>query len=129
MFSPDKSQNKIETLIGVNCTINGTLNGSGYIKNDGILNGDVLIENDFETSSLSYVRGNISCYNAIINGKLDGNISCTGKLIIGSTGLIHGDITVKDLVILQGGILQGKCSMVIDKENPNSFIKDIDIIT
>lgn len=129
MFSPDKSQNKIGTLIGVNCTIDGTLKGSGYIKNDGILNGDVIIENDLETSSLSYVKGNISCYNAAINGKIDGNISCTGKLIIGSTGLVHGDIIVKDLIIMQGGILQGKCSMIVDKENPDFSIKDNNIIT
>ncbi|MFA6940691.1 MAG: polymer-forming cytoskeletal protein [Clostridiaceae bacterium] len=129
MFSADKSQNKIGTLIGVNCTIDGILKGSGLIKNDGILNGDVLIENDLETSSLSYIKGNISCYNATINGKIDGNITCTGKLIIGSTGLIHGDITVKDLIIIQGGILQGKCSMISDKEIPNSSIKDINIIT
>jgi len=129
MFSPDKSQNKIGTLIGVNCTIDGILKGSGYIKNDGIINGDVLIENDLETSSLSYIKGNISCYNAAINGKIDGNISCSGKLIIGSTGLVHGDITVKDLIIIQGGILQGQCTMITDKESSDAIIKDTDIIT
>lgn len=129
MFSADKSQNKIGTLIGVNCTIDGTLKGSGLIKNDGILNGDVIIENDLETSSLSYVKGNISCYNATINGKIDGNISCAGKLIIGSTGLVHGDIIVKDLIIMQGGILQGKCSMISDKVNPDFSIIDNNIIT
>lgn len=122
MFSPDKSQNKIGTLIGINCTLDGTLKGSGYIKNDGIINGDVLVENDIETSSFSYVKGNITCYNAEINGKVDGNICCTEKLTIGSSGLIHGDITVKELVIIQGGILQGKCSMVIDTEKPDEII-------
>ncbi|MDV3427775.1 MAG: polymer-forming cytoskeletal protein [Bacillota bacterium] len=129
MFSPDKSQNKIGTLIGINCTIDGILKGSGYIKNDGIINGDVLIENDLETSSLSYIKGNISCFNAEVSGKIDGNINCSGKLLIGSTGLVHGDITVKDLIIIQGGILQGKCTMMSDKESSDTTVKDIDIIT
>lgn len=129
MFSPDKSQNKIGTLIGINCTLNGILKGSGYIKNDGIVIGDVLIENDFETSSVSYVQGNITCCNAEINGKVDGSICCIGKLTIGSSGLIHGDITVKELIIIQGGILQGKCNMAADEEKPDDSIKDINIIT
>lgn len=114
------------TLISKDCTIRGTISGPSPIKIDGIVNGDITIDNYIETSPESYVFGNICCIKANINGKLDGNINCSEKLIIGAMGIIHGDINIKELAIIEGGILQGKCNMIEEiKIATNTLIEDV----
>lgn len=107
----DKNLNRIETLLGEHCAITGTITGSGFLKIDGTIDGDVLWEDDIQTSETSMCKGDISCVNAIVSGKIHGNITCQGSLIIENGGSIDGDISVKNLRINEGGIFHGKCTM------------------
>lgn len=117
----EKTQTKIETLIGEQCTILGSLKGNGLLKVDGSIEGDVIWDDDFVIGVSSNCKGNISCKNAFVSGKIDGNISCDDTLTIENYGKVIGDITVKNIIINEGGILQGKCSMksMISKEEIN----------
>jgi cytoskeletal protein CcmA (bactofilin family) len=110
----DKNIDKISTLIGEECIINGNLNGTGVIKVDGSLNGDIIWKDDVIVGSNSTCIGNISCKNAYIIGKLEGNLICEDMLTIEAGGIIKGDITVKKVVIKEGGSLDGKCTMVVE---------------
>lgn len=110
----DKNIDKIGTLIGEECIINGNLNGTGVIKVDGSLNGDIIWKDDVIVGSNSICTGNISCKNAYIIGKLEGNLICEDMLTIETGGIIKGDITVKKVVIKEGGSLDGKCTMVVE---------------
>lgn len=116
MFNSDKDKmsNKIETLIGEQCSISGSLNGSGLLKLDGSVEGDILWQDDVILDVSAFCSGNISSKNAFINGKVIGNVTCLDTLTIESLGKICGDIKVKNLVIREGGSLDGKCTMVIN---------------
>ena len=111
----ENPSNCIETLIGEQCSIVGTLNGNGLLKVDGMVDGDILWQDDIVIGEGSCCTGNISCNNANIGGKLKGNIICEGTLTIECSGVVKGDITVKNLKIAQGGILDGKCTMIVPK--------------
>jgi cytoskeletal protein CcmA (bactofilin family) len=117
----EKTQNKIETLIGEQCTILGSVKGNGLLKIDGNIEGDIIWDDDLVIGVSSYCKGNISCKNAFVSGKIDGNISCDDTLTIENYGKVIGDITVKNIIINEGGVLQGKCSMksIILKEEAN----------
>ncbi|MBU5592854.1 polymer-forming cytoskeletal protein [Clostridium sp. MSJ-4] len=119
MFSDKDSKNidRIETLIGELCNIVGNLSGEGLIKIDGSIEGDMLWRDDVIIGETALYDGNISCKNAKVNGKVKGNITCEEVLIIEPCGKIIGDITVKNLIIKEGGSLDGKCTMVSD--NPS----------
>lgn len=110
----DKNIDKIGTLIGEECIIDGNLNGNGVIKVDGSLNGDIIWKDDVIIGPYSTCTGNISCKNAYIIGKLEGNLICEDMLTIEAGGIIKGDITVKKVVIKEGGSLDGKCTMVVE---------------
>lgn len=112
----EKSLNKIETLIGEKCTINGSVSGEGLIKIDGCVEGDIYWREDVILGVNSCCRSNISCKNALINGKVEGNVSCENTLTLEAYGKINGDITVKNLVIKEGGSFDGKCTMVVSKK-------------
>lgn len=109
----EKSNNKIETLIGEKCNFIGSIQGDGTLKVDGSINGDIFLSDDLIIGLPSFCKSNITCKNAFINGKINGNILCENTLTIESCGKVKGDITVKNLIIKEGGILDGKCTMIV----------------
>lgn len=112
----DKKMDKINTLIGEQCLITGTLRGTGIIKIDGNQEGDIVWEDDILIGPSAYCNGNITCKNAFVNGKVKGNILCENTITIGSYGKIIGDVTMKNLIIREGAYLQGKCTMIIEQK-------------
>ena len=125
MFSnKEKDENRIETLIGEQCSIIGSLNGNGLIKIDGSINGNLICEDDILLGETGTIKGDITCNNANINGIMNGNISCKSTLTIESCGKVHGDISVKKLMISEGGFLDGKCTM-ISYEQPDDNCENL----
>ncbi|MDT8719126.1 polymer-forming cytoskeletal protein [Clostridium sp. 19966] len=118
IFSEKDSRNneRIETLIGEQCRITGNLSGSGLLKIDGSVDGDILWQDDILLGSSAIYNGNIACNSAYISGFLKGNIICQETLVVESTGKISGDITVKKLVVKEGGSIDGKCTTLVKKD-------------
>jgi cytoskeletal protein CcmA (bactofilin family) len=112
MFNKEKDLNRIETLIGEQCSIIGSITSKELLQIDGCVSGDVFCDDDIILGESGHIEGNTICNNAYINGIMDGNISCKNTLAIESCGKVNGDISVKKLMISEGGILDGKCTMV-----------------
>lgn len=118
---------KVQTLVGAECTIKGTIEGSNSIKIEGTILGDINWDDTVIMEQGSICTGNISCANSIISGNVTGNITCSDSLTITSTGNINGDVLTSIFVIDEGGTLDGKCSMVYsdaNKENKTLFFSD-----
>lgn len=111
----EKDPNRIETLIGDHCNILGDLTGNGVLKVDGRVDGDIIWQDDVILGISSYCKGNISCKNAFVSGMVEGNIVCENSLYIENFGKVMGGITVKHLAIREGGLLDGKCTMIVTK--------------
>jgi cytoskeletal protein CcmA (bactofilin family) len=112
----EKSINRIGTLIGEECLISGTLKGTGVLKIDGRMDGNIDWSDDVVISITSYCKGNISCKNAFISGSVEGNITCEDILTIEEKGKVKGDLTLKRVIIKDGGILDGKCTMLLEQK-------------
>lgn len=112
----EKDINRIETLIGEQCYIVGTVNIAGLLKVDGSIDGDLLCEDDIILGVSGQIKGNVLCNNALIQGIVHGNISCRSTLVIDPCGNVKGDILVKKLMISEGGLLEGKCTMISSHE-------------
>lgn len=112
----EKNINRICTLIGEECTVNGSLKGTGVLKLDGNLEGDIYWPDDVLIGASSFCKGNITCKSAYVNGMIKGNVICEDILIIEENGKLSGDITVKRVIIKDGGILDGKCTMLVEQK-------------
>ena len=106
-----KTLERIETLIGENCSITGNISGEGLLQIDGSVEGDINWIDDIIIGPSCKYKGNISCKNASIKGSVEGNISCEDILTIEDTGKVTGDINVKKIIINENGSLDGKCIM------------------
>lgn len=122
MFNNDNKKqqvlNTFQTLIGSDCVLKGTIEGAQTIKIDGRIEGDIIWKDDVILEEGSICTGNIICANASISGRLNGNVTCSNTLNINCTGHIEGDISSSKLIVQDGGVFEGKCSMTQSKETP-----------
>ncbi|MGZ3945486.1 MAG: bactofilin family protein [Mucilaginibacter sp.] len=112
-------QQTISTLISEGCVFDGNLKAPAYVRIDGTINGDVIIDEGLILGEKGSVTGNIVTKEIIVYGSVNGNIS-THSLEIRSTGRITGDIKTQVLQVETGGTHNGKLSMstgVVSKEH------------
>jgi len=61
------------------------------------------------------VKGNITAQSVIVGGQVTGNITTSHSIELLSNGRIYGDIKTSQLVISEGAIFEGNCTMQKEK--------------
>lgn len=107
-----KSSSSIDTIIGSNSTFEGNIECDGTIRVDGKIKGDLHVTGDVYVGVNAVITGNIYANNVNLSGTVEGNINSSGVLKILSTAKLFGDIQVHSFVADEGGLFQGKCSMI-----------------
>lgn len=103
--------NKLDTIIGKGATVNGTIKTDGTLRIDGKLEGEINVAGDLIIGETGVVNADVVAQNITVAGMVKGNIKASGKLDLKASGKIFGDITVKDLAVAQGALLQGEVCM------------------
>ena len=107
----------VDSLIGENIKIIGKIEGSGNLRIDGIIEGDVDYNGSITLGETGKVKGNIICEDIVIAGKINGNVNAKDKLTLLPTGNLTGDMEVENLVIHEKANFDGKCKMVSTPNN------------
>lgn len=121
MFNPkNKSENSTGTLntIGLGTTIVGNIVSTGDLRIDGNIDGDLDSKARIVIGEKSVINGNLRAANAIIEGKVVGNVIVTEVLSLKSTALIEGDISMQKIVIENGAVFNGKSNMGNNQNKP-----------
>lgn len=103
------NEEKLDTLVSSNITIEGKFRSTGNIRLDCTIVGEVDSESLFIGENCN-IKGTVNCENIIIAGKIDGNVFCNGKMHIKETGIIDGDIVVNVLSMDEGSMFTGNCT-------------------
>jgi cytoskeletal protein CcmA (bactofilin family) len=116
MFSGRKEDttpkyDKVDTLIGKSASFNGNLEAEGTVRIEGTFEGELNSKGDIVLGDTGKVIGNIKATNAHIAGRVEGNVRVKGQLHLTPTAYIGGDIEVGNLVVDEGAVFTGKCSM------------------
>ena len=116
------SSDKVDTIIGRNNTIKGSIKATGVLRIDGNVDGEVESIGDVVIGESGKVEGNISAKHVTIAGIVEGNIKADANLEILSAGKLIGDIVVGKLIINDGAKFDGKCEMIkLKEEEKNGF--------
>ncbi len=108
---------KIETTIGPNSRMNGTLQSDGGIRIEGIFEGVLQTTSSLVIAETAKVIAEIQAYNVVISGQVKGNITAN-KIEITETGKVWGDLNVNTLLLHEGAYLRGNTNMAGDVEPP-----------
>ena len=132
MLFKKKNKFNIDTLINEDFVIKGDTTYVGGIRLDGKIIGNVnVLGGDNGTLIMgegSEVRGDIIVHNAIIGGKVTGNIRALNYIEIHPKADISGDIEYKVLEVHAGAKIQGVLKMM-SASAIKQYAKEIDVKT
>jgi cytoskeletal protein CcmA (bactofilin family) len=115
MFSKDAettaAQGSLNTILGQGCKVKGDIELDGTIRVDGEFSGSIACPETLIIGKSGLVKAEVKVKNAIIGGKLVGNIHATNKIELQSGSRVEGDIETGRLVIDEGVYFEGNCKM------------------
>lgn len=108
----------IETIIGLNTEMEGTISSQGSVRIDGKLQGDVNIKGNLIVGDHGFLEGGVTAKSVVIAGKIKGNVNAFEKIEINKNGKLIGDITSKYVIIEEGSEFTGYCKMDKAEDKP-----------
>lgn len=119
----DIKEGRLSGFVGNGTVLTGETEFQAMLRVDGHLTGKV--SSDTGTliiGSTGLVDANVAVASALINGTVNGDIYATDKIQLGRTACVTGNIQTPRLLMEDGAILEGSCSMIksrdaLDKEH------------
>ena len=109
----DIKEGRLSGFVGHGTTLTGETNFQMMLRVDGHLTGTVSSEGGtLIVGTNGQVDANIAVSTAMINGAVNGDIVATERIQLGRTAKVVGNIQTPRLVLEDGAILEGSCSML-----------------
>jgi cytoskeletal protein CcmA (bactofilin family) len=113
----DIKEGRLSGYVGNGTVLTGETSFQAMLRIDGHLTGRVTSENGtLIVGSSGRVDANVAVASAVINGVVNGDIVASEKLEFGRTARVVGNIQTPRLVMDDGAVLEGSCTMVKAKE-------------
>ena len=104
-------QGSLNSILGQGCKVKGNIELKGTIRIDGEFEGSMECPETLIIGKSGVVKANVAVKNAIIGGKIVGNIAASNKIELQTGSHVEGDIQTARLVIDEGVFFEGNCKM------------------
>jgi cytoskeletal protein CcmA (bactofilin family) len=113
MFDRDEERigDEVNTTIGEGTVLKGNVTVEGSIQVDGDFQGTIDATDTLVIGENGKVDGDATVANAVIGGRMYGNVFASGKIELQRGSQLLGDIKTRGLVIEDGVVFQGNCQM------------------
>ncbi|PDH43410.1 MAG: hypothetical protein CND43_03960 [Flavobacteriales bacterium MED-G15] len=91
--------------------IKGDIVSEGDLRIDGTLEGSIKTKGKIVVGKEGIIKGDVSCTNADVEGKIDGNLFVSENLNLRATSTIEGDVSIGKLIVEYGATFNASCSM------------------
>jgi cytoskeletal protein CcmA (bactofilin family) len=106
----------VQAYLGKGSRVSGKLNFEGTVRVDGQVEGEIAAQDTLIVGERAVVTAQISGTTIIIRGKVTGDINARKRVEIRAPGRLFGNIVTPSLVIHEGVIFEGHCSMASGAE-------------
>lgn len=96
-----------ETTLGESVEVIGQLKFEKLLKIDGVFEGELISKGKVIIGPTGRVKANLNLNEAIIEGHVEGDITCADRIELKGQASIHGNIKTKSLVIDEGVVIIG----------------------
>ncbi len=117
MLKKTEGSEKAATIIGPGTKVEGTVSTNGMIRVDGAVEGKIITPGEVIIGQEGQVAADIEAGNLIIAGKVTGNVFVKKRLEIKQGGSLKGDLAAGKIVMEEGALFDGKCSMKTENKN------------
>ena len=113
----DIKEGRLSGFVGHGTTLTGETEFHAMLRVDGRLIGTVTSEGGtLIIGTNGQVDANVMVAAAMVNGTVNGDVIASEKLQLGRTARVLGNISSPRLIIEEGAILEGSCSMLKARE-------------
>ena len=99
------------TTIGENSVFEGRFMVQGNLRIDGTFEGKSLVVDQLQIGEKAKVKTNITATSVIVEGLVIGNVTANRRILLLSTARVLGDLKTPELIIQDGVILEGRCTI------------------
>lgn len=111
IFTPERLQARVGSVLGQGIHWIGDLHGTGGVRIEGTMQGDILIKGLVVVGETGKVIcPELKAETVVVAGTVQGNITCQ-KLEIRSTGRVWGDVVAVSFSSEDGAFLRGQMRM------------------
>ncbi|MEO8573776.1 MAG: polymer-forming cytoskeletal protein [Pyrinomonadaceae bacterium] len=114
----DIKEGRLSGFVGHGTVLTGETNFQMMLRVDGHLTGTVVSDGGtLIVGTNGQVDANVSVGVATINGVVNGDVIATEKIQLGRTARVMGNVATPRLVIEEGAVFEGGCSMMKARED------------
>ena len=101
-------------VIGAGLVVMGRVRGTGDMRVDGVLEGEISLDGDVSLGATSNVVAPVRGRSVDIEGELVGNVVAERDLTVRAGGRVRGDVRAARLAIEDGAVIDGVLDMAFD---------------
>jgi cytoskeletal protein CcmA (bactofilin family) len=101
----------INAFLGKGTEFEGKLVFDGVVRLDGTFCGEINSNDTLVVGESAVIKAEIKVDTIIISGKISGNIFAKNRVEVHAPAKIHGNIQTPVLILEEGVIFEGNCSM------------------
>ncbi len=106
-----KASGELNGFLDRGASFKGEMEFEDTMRIDGKFNGKIVSKNELIVGESAHIEGDVFVGRIAISGTVMGKIVATQRVEIHRTGKVYSDIDTPALVIEEGAIFQGNCSM------------------
>jgi len=114
----DKKTNQMpsssQTTIGFGALLEGSLKAAHNIRVDGNIKGKIVTDGVLIVGTTGILEAEIDVNSTVIGGKVVGQLNAREKIELEQNASVIGELKTKDLIINEGAVFQGSCSMSVE---------------
>lgn len=101
----------VATTLGKGSQISGQLSFEGTVRIDGAVDGEITAQESIVIGESAVVKAKVTADSIVVTGKVTGDITARRRVEIRAPGKLYGNIVTPSLVIHDGVVFEGRCSM------------------
>lgn len=101
----------VNSLIGEGSEFRGEFKVKDLIRIDGFFKGSIITEGKVLVGQTGTVDTDIRAGIVVIGGEIRGSVQATKRVVLLSTGRLYGDIITPSLIVEDGTVFEGRCTI------------------
>ena len=106
-----RSDDAVQAHLGKGSRVEGKLTFEGSVKIDGFIDGEIQAQQAVIIGEAAVINAQINAETIVIKGKVTGDITARRQVELRGPAKWSGNITTPSLVIHEGVLFEGHCSM------------------
>jgi cytoskeletal protein CcmA (bactofilin family) len=114
------------STIGEDSFFEGMFAVKGSLQIDGRFEGKALMVDQLQIGPKARVKTSIAATSVVVEGVVVGNIAASRRILLLSTARVLGDLKTPELIIQDGVVLEGKCTIShFQIDNTRHYIEEL----